>query len=281
MEKIRYYAGNIISEEEVKIEIKDEMSKQEVDDFYSHFSFLKKIKPTETAYNVVIRNGREFLSFMSKENLSLLYQNGMDEEEIGTDANRLVYNLCASVKTFIDYAEKSLSDRKNELDLFKKVISGVFDSEPAYRFFYHLRNYCIHYAFPYSKVFITAPCDVDVVCEKIHLLEYKKWGAKVKKDLEKYNLIVRIEELVEPLLVSITAINLMLYFYFTNDYCVANNKIAAFIKKYGLSRPTIVSEDETGRLHLNPIPIKDINDGLEKLRKNPKVTLDLTPFEIA
>ena len=276
-----YIADELVENGEQKVIIKEEMSSQEVNCLFQSFDFLSDITPAEIAYEISIRNGREFLSYMKNENLALLYfEEKTSEKALSTEANRLVYNLCASVKTFIDYSQKALNKRKDVKEDFERYLSSVFDSKEdiSYRFFDKLRNFCIHYSFPFSKVKATSQESIDILCEKSHLQEYNGWGAIVSKDLDQMPDIICIPSLVEPLLISITTINLMLYYYFVQDYYTANSKIANLLTKYNLHTPIILSVDEDKKTTLRPIPISQIICGIGKLKALPNVTVKMVPI---
>ena len=84
------------------------------------------------------------------------------------------------MRTFVDYAKTAVKRKGEEKD-FKNIISQIFDESLEYRFFEKLRNYIIHYSYPFIGIEMSAPDFVKIVCRKEYLQEYDGWGAIVKK----------------------------------------------------------------------------------------------------
>lgn len=275
---VYYVAEQVLENEEQKVVIKEEVSQQEMQRFFQVFEFLGDISPAEIAYEIAIRNGHEFSSYMKRDNLAhLSLVDKVPDRALVAEANRLVFNLCVSVKTFIDYSKKALNKRKDAKKTFEEYISQVFDSKDdlSYRFFDKLRNFCVHYSFPFSKVVAKMPGTIELLCEKSHLQQYDGWGAIVSKDLFKMPECICIPDYVETLLVAITSIDLMLYYSFVKDYYKANYEVAKLMTKHNLKSPIFVSKDEHQNVSLHPIPISPIVRGIGKLKKHPNVTVNI------
>ena len=258
------------------IEVKHKITEDEYKRIMSCFSFAGKISSVKTAHEIAVRNGREFLSFMKPENLSKLhFQEQREPVFIGTEANRLISNFCASVQTFIDYATKAVSYQGKEKEgEFNKFKSSLFDKELAYRFFYKLRNFCVHYSYPFSSITISEPQNVTVQCHKESLLQYDGWGAIVGKDLKMMPDVIDICQFINPLLVVITSLELMTYFYYAEDIFEANKAVATLQKKYQVNVPIMLSEDDQGNRALHPIPITQVMESMKMLEHNPYVKIN-------
>lgn len=259
---------------EIQAKIKGEITQEEIESFFQIFAFLGNIVPAETAYRIAEKNCNEFLAFMTKQNLSTLFKNGINEDILVTESNRLIFNLCASIITFVDYSKKGLSDRKSQKEEFESFLNRVFDSSLAYRFFYKLRNYCVHYAFPYASVEVKEPFLVDIYCRKSLLMDFSGWGSLVKKDLESMPEIIDIIALIEPLLGTIMGIDLALNYYFSDNYIHAFKSISNLCTKYGVTKPIFLLYDENENMSLRPIPIRKILEGIDKLKMHPRISIN-------
>ena len=181
---VKYYAVSVEKSsinEETKIVVKNEITKEEFENLFRVANFLKDIMPAKEAHRIVIRNGRELLYFLSDKNLKdQLLIKKCNKRNFITDANRLTFNFCASMRTFVDYAKTAVKRKGEEKD-FKNIISQIFDESLEYRFFEKLRNYIIHYSYPFIGIEMSAPDFVKIVCRKEYLQEYDGWGRNSKK----------------------------------------------------------------------------------------------------
>lgn len=278
---IKYYAVSIeksSTSQETTIVVKDEISKDEFENLFSVVAFLKDIMPAKEAHRIVIRNGRELLHFLSDKNLkNELLTKRCNKHNFITDANRLIFNFCASMRTFVDHAMTTVK-RKGEVESFKRFVSQIFDESKEYRFFDKLRNFIIHYSYPFTGLKMEVPDIVKVVCQKEHLLEFDRWGAIVKKDLESMPEEIDVRQYIEPLLVRLETIYLMMYYYFAQDYCKASITFANFQKKYNLKEPSTMAIEGgiDGEKTIHPLSLVDIAEGIEELKHNPYVNLVFT-----
>lgn len=278
---VKYYAVSIeksSTNEETKIVVKDEIRKEEFENLFSVAAFLKDIMPAKEAHRIVIRNGRELLYFLSDKNLKdQLLIKKCNKRNFITDANRLTFNFCASMRTFVDYAKTAVKRKGEEKD-FKNIISQIFDESLEYRFFEKLRNYIIHYSYPFTGIKMSAPNSVKVICKKEYLQKFDGWGAIVKKDLASMPEEIDVRQYIEPLLVRLETINLMMYYYYAQDYCTANAAFASFKKKYHLKEPaTMCIEGDFNREKtIHPLSLEAIAEGIEELKHNPYVNLVYT-----
>lgn len=280
---IKYYAASVekTSDRNVSVVVKDELKEEEFENLVSAAGFLKYIAPAKMAHEIALRNGRELLSFLSEKNLKYeLLQKKRDERDFTLDANRLIYNFCASMRTFVDYTTTAVKRKGKEKD-FGLFIRQVYDESIEYRFFYKLRNYTVHYSYPFSGVIMEAPDTVQMICKKEHLLEFDGWGAIVKTDLMSMPEIIEIRKYIEPLLVRLESINLMMYYFYARDYCETSTMYSDFQKKYGLKEPTLMSvEGEfNGKKTIHPLPLRSVVEGVKVLQANPYVNLIISDGE--
>jgi hypothetical protein len=108
-------------------------------------------------------------------------------------------NWLNATRLFLDHEEtwlkRQFGEDSHEHAEFTKARSNAFDSSFAYRFLYKLRDYTTHCGLPIGRVRLWAPSTEDRargLSQRIHfeldrdalLNDFKKWGAKVKPDLE-------------------------------------------------------------------------------------------------
>lgn len=275
---IKYYAASAErndTNQGITIVVKDEITKEEFENLFSVVDFLENIVPANEAHRIVMRNGRELLQFLSDKNLKIqLLQLRCNPGDFATDANRLVFNFCASMRTFVDYATTAVQ-RKDKKEDFKRIINQVYDESLEYRFFNKLRNYTVHFSFPFDRIETVAPDSVKVMCTKEHLLKFDGWGTKVKNDLESMPEKIDVRQYVEPLLVRLESIYLMMYYYYAQDYCTASTTFTKFQKKYHLKEPTTmcIEGGVNGKKTICPLPLTAIAEGIEELKRNPYINL--------
>lgn len=274
----KYYAASIeqhTSNKKTTIIVKDEITKEEFENLFLVTDFLKYLMPAKEAHKIVIRNGRELLFFLSDKNLKeQLLVKKCSKGNFITDANRLIFNFCASMRTFVDHAITTVQRKGKEQD-FKKFISHIFDESLEYRFFDKLRNYIIHYSYPFVAIQMSVPDSVKIICKKEYLQEFDGWGAIVKKDFASMPEEIDVRQYIEPLLVRLESIYLMMYYYYAQDYCTASTTFANFQKKYDLKIPTTISikGDLDGEKTIHPLSLEAISDGIEELKHNPYINL--------
>ena len=174
---MKYYAASVefsVEGKENIITIKDEISKEEFDKLFDSTRFLDNIGATKEAYKIAVQNGKELEIFLSDSEMKrniFIEQNS--PSNFVTNANRLTYNFCASIKTFVDYATISVKRKgENKFKSFDNLLKRIFDESIEYRFFYKLRNYIIHYSYPFTTLEVAMPDKVNLVCKKEHLLKY-------------------------------------------------------------------------------------------------------------
>lgn len=275
---MKYYAASVefsVEGKENIITIKDEISKEEFDKLFDSTRFLDNIGATKEAYKIAVQNGKELEIFLSDSEMKRnIFVEQNSPSNFVTNANRLTYNFCASIKTFVDYATISVKRKgENKFKSFDNLLKRIFDESIEYRFFYKLRNYIIHYSYPFTTLEVAMPDKVNLVCKKEHLLKYDGWGAILKQDFLTMPNCIDIRQYIEGLVKYLNIINLTVYYHYAHDYCNASTNFADFQKKYNLAYPTTISiENEKERIH--PLPIEAIRDGIRQLEINPKINLE-------
>lgn len=270
-----YYAANIKNDEgkELCIEAVKEVPEKEVIALFQKFNYTAETQPMNKAYKIMVRNANEYLVMTSEKVLIDRYFNKNETlQNISDDANRLIFNFCASMQSYIDYAEKAVAHKGNDSSKgFKAFLSSLFDNELSYRFFYKLRNYTIHYSFPYTNITVTNPKSIELICSKEHLMQYTGWGAIVSKDLNNMSDVIDLRSFINPLLEILTAIQLHVYYFYVEDIFNANKAIGLFNAQYGLSVPTILEVDEQGANKIRPFPLDTLKDDINMLQSHPSI----------
>lgn len=254
---------------------KGEISDVDYSLFMEKFDFLNEISPVKIAYDIAIRNAREFAFFMREDQLK---KRSIDEKKdleiIAIDGNRLLFNMCSSFSTFVDYSKKAVSHKEKANEDFKMFLNHTFDTSLDYRFFYKLRNFCTHYSFPFTTIKASDPGIISLTCSKDHLLEYDGWGL-VKNDIEKMPENVAVCSYVEQLLVIITSIMIQTHYYFAVEYFEANKAIAELAEEFEAPSPVFIEDitNKGGTIH--PIPIENIASGIDVLKSHPYVNVTM------
>lgn len=269
-----FIADSFIEDNEKKFEIKQEISIDEKNDLFEQFSFLNILSIVPFSYKIFLKNTNEFLAYMKSENLNALYEETNDAKEIALNANRMIYNFCASAETFIQHIHIAAKKHGNEAkEAMAKMCSDMYDNHVAYRFLTKLRNCMIHYSYPYRSMKIIYG-RVDIKCKKAELLDYDSWG-KAKNDLlnmdEEIDLIPYVKEKAGLL----TAIFLEIHRFFLPQFLHAIEVISKLRTEYAISNPIVIETNEsiTPPLNLHPLPYELLKEGLEILNKHPGIKI--------
>lgn len=255
--------------------IKNEISDVEYNDLMQMFDYQKNLGTLRASYHILLRNGQEFLYNTSNETLKKrCIAQREDAEEVVLDVNRLISNFCASFETFIDYASIAVGRKgKENRDEFEKYKSHLFDTEFEYRFITKLRNYCIHYSYPYHELHAALPDQVELICDKDHLLQYDGWGT-VKKDFPSLPNNIDIRKYIESAMVILTHLQSMVLYYYAEDIFNANVKLAEIMKKYDVKIPIIVYMKDQEIKEMYPIPLSNLIMDMKDLEICPKVKVN-------
>jgi len=196
-----------LSEAEIE-EIKS--CNMEIFEFNRHFKLIEYVLHNFEALKACINEALH--SFAEKQESIGHY----DLDKFGHEVNITLLNLMMSAKTFLDHMETNIKREygkdSEQIKLFKNLTSKEFDDKFSYKFMYKLRNYVQHCGMPplkysKSKVFNDGTPYAEIILNFDRdslLLDFKKWGALVKSELEKqeenFNAFYIIEEFVLSIL---------------------------------------------------------------------------------
>ena len=122
----------------------------------------------------VLMNYREYRSVLESYNQQCGTQNGKTPSLLGGETmmlnmNRLIMNMLASVRSFLDFTTINLDHRHGKeserYKTFKNETSALYDSIFAYRFLYRLRNFVQHCGMPVGKF------DISIVYNSAEALQ--------------------------------------------------------------------------------------------------------------
>lgn len=156
--------------------------------------------------------------------------------------NRLILNLLASVRTFLDHTLSSLSrdygKDSPQLNYYHEVTREEFDKNFAYRFMYKLRNYSQHCGMPPINFSMTRSRDIDSETIGIELLfdreellrSYDSWTT-VKSEIEECEPFFEAIPLINQYVKSVTAIYYRLHAYINGQNCsMSKDWICEFLR---------------------------------------------------
>jgi hypothetical protein len=118
-------------------------------------------------------------------------------QEVYFNLTSQVLNYLFNVRLFLDHTRTDLARRygkeSTELENLQQSTARAFDESFAYRFFYHLRNFCQHCGMPIGHVQLRAALvgfpereetSLEVAFDTDSLLrDYQDWHSKVRADL--------------------------------------------------------------------------------------------------
>lgn len=134
--------------------------------------------------------------------------------------NRVLLNLIASTKAFVDHTTCILSRRygseSEQAKRFDRARRVTYDSSFAYRFYDKLRNYVIHQELPITGLHSTTTQDspeaaprneLRVTLSRDRLLEARDaWSAKVRSDIEAAAAEIDVPSTCQDLLTSVLSL---------------------------------------------------------------------------
>ncbi|MBK0368654.1 hypothetical protein [Flavobacterium agrisoli] len=154
---------------------------------------LVKNQKISWSFSLLEKNFKTLFSNTDQEfkTLSLNSQYTWEQLENATlEVNRNLLNYLASQNTYLDHARFYLSrtfgKESEQLKLFDKKASEVFDNHFAYRFLYKMRNFTVHCGFSLCSITIQKSSKNVIFIPKFLISELKDgfdWGKIVKEDL--------------------------------------------------------------------------------------------------
>ncbi len=176
------------------------LSDAEFDSYQQAVEYLLEFRQSEEVLPMVAGNLLEYSRLSKRVVASPEPQEWSKDERlrIAREVNRELVNFLGATRLYLDHLQTRISRRYGHesppLVAFKKATATAFDTEPAYRVLYKMRNFIQHCGMPIRMVAVNSrleytpdgPSITEVVidCDSADLLErYDSWGA-AKRDLE-------------------------------------------------------------------------------------------------
>lgn len=264
---------------DVKIEVKKEITKEELEYLNSAFFMCGIYHSIEQIEHIVVENGEDFKRYMSEQNLRLMRSKGVSPERIIMLANKYVLNYASAIKTYIDMERRLLKKHKPEEDvkIFEKMCSDFYDKHMEYRFWANFRNYIVHCEFPYSiyKEELNGGC--KVICTKERLLRFDNWKHS-KADILEMDEIIDLTKLIDEMNGMIYALYMDFFRCFYKEIMEGIKIYGDFCRKYSVQSPIILKTKERNQMEearMQPLPIKELRACFEILKSHPHVDLKI------
>ncbi len=266
------------------INILKDIEEGDVNQLFYHLKPIAEYKHIKYLYKIAISNGNELQSFLKAIYSNDMSIQNMKPENIFIEGNRLIANYCSFIGMFIDQIEKLLTKKAGErLESFRKTTDDLYNEKFEYRFFVLLRNFVMHYSFPftlYSEDFNSKCLEFS----KSRLLSFSKWK-HVKSDLEKMDEEIDIRSYIKPMNVNLTVLLLTLVYHLSKEIVDAYKEVSDFIIKHRVKSPAIVKYDsieefKKGNMVLTPINFKDLQNAFDDVKSHPSINItvnDITP----
>lgn len=137
------------------------------------------------------------------------------------DINRVLLNLLASVRMYLDHTETSIKRRYGDTSQnwinFKQACGKAYDELFSYRFLYKLRNFAQHCGLPLSRFDASVREHSERPGEPYHELSFGlerdvalreyHWGEQLKQELAQQPNVIDVDQHVHALMQSIRQIN--------------------------------------------------------------------------
>ncbi|MBN1076640.1 hypothetical protein [Clostridium botulinum] len=267
------------------INVKNELNENEINFMNRSLECLTLYKRVKHIYNMVIYNGQELEKYLKELKRTIIKSSRkIEEEKIILQANRLLFNYCSAIGTYIDILEKCLSKiDKKRLNNFRSTCNQLYDNKLEYRFWVTFRNYVIHYDIPFTSIVRTL-YETKIECDKERLLKFPKWK-HVKEDLEKMNDKIDILPMIVPMNVNLTLLYFDFIYNIADKILLMYENTGKFVAKYKIKKPIIIKaesieEYKKGKMSMNLIDFEAIQKAFEDVKSHPKINLeihDITP----
>jgi hypothetical protein len=170
-----------------------QFNNEEKDKINSSIDQLIKNQKLRWSFNLLDKNFKTLFSKTDQElkTLSLNPEYTWEQlENLTFEVNRNLLNYLASQNTYLDHARFYLSrtfgKESEQLKLFDKKTSELFDNYFAYRFLYKMRNFTVHCGFSLCSITIQKSSQQVTFIPKFmisELMDGFDWGKIVKQDL--------------------------------------------------------------------------------------------------
>lgn len=271
---------NICSFKEGKtVEFSKELSKEEFTEIMDSFSDIRLYSQATSFRDMVINNG--FILYNLINGISKTDPNDKKvlPDKISKSANKYIFDFASSIVSFIEFVEKTLEalGKERKEDFHERFIKNLHEKNMEYRFWYNMRNYVIHYDFPFSRFEGSYEKGYKIICEKSHLLKYSNWK-HARKDIESMSDEIPIMDLIMPMQTMIYAIHLEYVFKIYPELDSMLKKAMVIEEKYNVKNPTLmtyenVEELKKGNLILHPLGLQNLSDAYKDLIRHPNVSV--------
>lgn len=263
-------------------ELKRELDQEEINYIKTSFDYIPAIVQVKISYKMTLYCAQELISYTGKENIEALYSHGTKEAELAFHANRLCMSFCSALSSFLDRINRSIKILpENKREQFEKYRKDLHADNMEYRFFYNLRNYILHFDYPFHVVRASIEDGIDILCYKEHLLEYKDWK-HAKQDIMALPDKVVVRDYIEQELVLLTTLWVYFNYSFLDYYVDSINWIDKYKDKYKLEYPmySILDKELVKGEELDPsafhpkfFSLETIREGLNVAGQMPGVNI--------
>lgn len=222
----------------------------------------------------------EFKKWMTPKNLQAYHSAGTTSKRLIMLSNKLVLNYAASIKTFIDMAQRMLHQLKPScVKDFLGFTHKFYDEKLEYQFWVNFRNYVVHCSFPYSIFHAEVGSDCEIRCSRDHLLEFNNWKHS-KADIEKMPEFIDLPGMVDEMSSLIYALYLQFFYYLASDIISDFEYYKSFLTQHNVKCPVIfhvekkISKDE-GFVSpsMQPLPVNEMIELFKVLNKHPSINI--------
>lgn len=258
-----------------KFIINKNITKEEYDNHISMIGEIKKLTSMKNIYNLMDRNGKEFLGYTSEIKKYL----PVDNDLICFEANRLLINYLSSLSMFIDYGEKYNKKffGKGKMKEFEEKTHYFYENHVSYRFMALMRNYALHYKFPLSIIQKNITGQNGIFASRELLLQFKAWK-HAEEDIKKMPDLILLNPHVE--------ISMMFIEHLYQDYIYdiapvileSIEYINGMIKSSGDKEPILlesknIEEFKNGNFSTKLLDLKSYYDALKTIESHPSINI--------
>lgn len=221
-----------------EIHIKGTISDSEFRQFEKHRTELEEFYRDEALFFCLTRNYRDYQETIARElgqYIKNSYLDCISARRIYMNLNRLICNILASARMFLDHTEYNLKrtygKSSTEFADFKKTCSHKYDTNISYRFLYKLRNFVQHCGMPvgiieifstkgkqenskwsgqleYSNPNVLSSHTLSIFFDRDRLLEsFKDWGKRVKSDLSQMEERIEVTQHIRSFISDLSGIH--------------------------------------------------------------------------
>ncbi len=207
-----------------EIFVRGTISDSEFKEFEEHCRKLHEFYKDEELFFCLTHNYKDYQNTIIRFFTSYVKDSRLDSVRAQItymDLNRLILNILASSRMFLDHNEYNLKHKygktSKEFSDFKKMCSCKYDTNFSYRFLYKLRNFIQHCGMPIGTIEISSSLDrkegpksYEVEYSNLNLLSkhalsiffdrntllknFDGWGKNIKQELERMNQRIEVTQ---------------------------------------------------------------------------------------